>query len=102
MLTRSWIVPATPNLALFLSSIARLQSREEASLPDSGEVSGEAMMELRWEMVFMSASCCLRLVFRERLKRMANERIWIMEEGDLERVRKAGIASCVCATKFLF
>lgn len=40
------IVPATPNFALFLSSMARLQIKEEANLLASGEV-GDWIMELR-------------------------------------------------------
>ena len=98
-------MPATPNLALFLSSIARLQTMEEASLPDSVDiVSGEAIMALRWEMVVMSARVLFRSGFKERLKRMAKERSWMIEEEEEfeERVSKAGIAPCDWATKFLF
>ena len=99
---RSWIVPATPNLALFLSSIARLQIREAASRPDSREVTWEAMMELSWEMVFMSARDSLSSGFREMLKRTAREIIWITGEEDLESARKVGIAPFDCASKVLF
>ncbi len=54
-------------------------------------------------MVSISARDRFRSGFRERLKRMDNERAWIMEEeDDLERVRRAGMAPSVCASKCLF
>lgn len=90
-----------PNLALFLSSIAKLQTKEEANLMDSGEVD-EKIMELRWYMVSISARERLRWGFRERLKRMESERVSMVEEEDLERLRRAGMAASVCAIKFLF
>lgn len=52
-------MPATPSLALFLSSMAKLQIKEEASLEESGEV-GKRIRELRSLMVSMSARVSLR------------------------------------------
>lgn len=53
-------------------------------------------------MFCISARDCFRLGFRERLKRMDNERAWMMESEDLERLRKTGMAPSVSASKFLF
>ena len=90
-LINAWTVPATPNLALFLSSMERLQTREAASLLDSGEL-GDRIMELRWWMVSMSARGLLRSGLRERLKRMESDRAWRTRESDSASLRKAGIA----------
>lgn len=53
-------------------------------------------------MVCICARDCFRPGFRERLKRMDNERVWIRELEDLERSRKTGMAPSVSASKFRF
>lgn len=53
-------------------------------------------------MVSMSARDCFSSGFRERLKRMDNERARMIVEEDLVRVRKVGMAPSVCARRLLF
>lgn len=53
-------------------------------------------------MVSISARDRFRSGFREILKRVDNERDWMIEEADLERLRRSGMAPSVCASKFLF
>lgn len=74
--------------------MARLQIREAANLPDSGEV-GVRMMELRWWMVSILARDCLRLGFKDMLKRMERAKMWAAAEEDLVRARRTGMASAV-------
>lgn len=51
-------------------------------------------------MVSIFARICLRLGLRERLKRTDRERPWVVD--DFERKSKMGMASSICASKFLF
>lgn len=67
-------MPATPNLALFLSSMAKLQSSEAASLLESMEF-GDRMRVLRWRIVSLWANECFKLGLRERLNSTESERI---------------------------
>lgn len=94
------MVPATPNLALFLSSMARLQRKEAASLVHSGEVE-RRMRSLRRKMVWVWARESFKLGFRERLKRMERARVW-SESGVLERARSEAMAASVWATRLRF
>nr|GMD34287.1 unnamed protein product [Ipomoea batatas]GME03683.1 unnamed protein product [Ipomoea batatas]GME10695.1 unnamed protein product [Ipomoea batatas] len=88
------MLPATPNLALFLSSIARLHTTDAAILQHSSETCSERMRELRNVMDSMSARDFFRLGFRERLKSVesARTRTVMEDEEDLDRPRSRGIA----------
>lgn len=53
-------------------------------------------------MVSISVRDCLRLGFKERLKRMDSESVCRVGEEDLSRARRVDKAPSVCASKFLF
>lgn len=53
-------------------------------------------------MVSISASDSLRSGLRERLNRTDSEKVLMVEEENLERLRRVGIAPSVCANKLLF
>lgn len=53
-------------------------------------------------MVSIFVRDCLRLGFKERLKRMDSERVWMLIEEDLERFMRLKIASRFSESKFLF
>jgi hypothetical protein len=53
-------------------------------------------------MVSISARFHFRSGFRERLKRMDNARILMIEEEILVRVRRVDTTPSVCASKLLF
>lgn len=53
-------------------------------------------------MVSIEARDCFRSGFKERLRRMDSERIWMKGEDDFERPRRVDIAPSVCASKLLY